>query len=171
MKERHTHAPVFQSAPLNSKKFSSAFLSPPNKDEQTQRGLPTGLSKEGRKPHALVVDDAPDVLEMLAILLRHDDYEVTTAKSAAEALVAAQGERFDIVVSDIGMPEMDGYQLAEALRALPGYKGVPLVAVTGFALYDDRERALKSGFNAHLTKPINPISLLDLLSGLRHGSH
>lgn len=169
MEERHTHTPVFQSA--IGIDFSSSLLSAPNKDEQAQSSLPRGVSNEERKPHALVVDDAPDVLEMLAILLRHDDYVVTTATSAAEALTAAQGKRFDIILSDIGMPEMDGYQLAEALRAIPGYKGVPMVAVTGFALYDDRERALKSGFNAHLTKPINPISLLDLLSGLRQGSH
>jgi CheY-like chemotaxis protein len=167
MEEHYVNAPRPDEAVLNSIVLASVYISAPHEDELSKSGFPAGLASEGRKRHALVVDDAPDVLEMLAILLRHDDYEVTTATSAAEALAAAQSERFDVVVSDIGMPEMDGYQLAMALRALPGYRGVPMVAVTGFALYDDRERALKSGFDAHLTKPINPISLLDLLAGLR----
>ncbi|HEY0545607.1 MAG TPA: response regulator [Pyrinomonadaceae bacterium] len=170
MERHYTHAPTLNEAVLNSIVFASVYISAPTEEQPAASGLPAGIASEERKPHALVVDDAPDVLEMLAILLRHDDYEVTTATSAFEALEAAQAERFDVVVSDIGMPEMDGYQLASALRSLPGYKAVPMVAVTGFALYDDRERAIKSGFNAHLTKPINPISLLDLLAGLRHES-
>jgi CheY-like chemotaxis protein len=170
MEEHYANVSNPEQAVLNSILLASVYTSARNEDELSRSGLPAGLSNQERKPHALIVDDAPDVLEMLAILLRHDDYEVTTATSAAEALAAAQSERFDIIVSDIGMPEMDGYQLAIALRSLPGYRGVPMVAVTGFALYDDRERALKSGFDAHLTKPINPISLLDLLAGLRHES-
>ena len=170
MEEHYGNSPQHIDAILNSMVLASVYISAPNEDEPLKSGLPAGLASDERKPHALVVDDAPDVLEMLAILLRHDDYEVTTATSAAEALEAAQSELFDVVVSDIGMPEMDGYQLAIALRSLPGYRGVPMIAVTGFALYDDRERALKSGFDAHLTKPINPISLLDLLAGLRHES-
>jgi CheY-like chemotaxis protein len=167
MERHYIHTPVPVETILTPIVLASVYISAPNEEQPTASGLPAGISSEERKPHALVVDDAPDVLEMLAILLRHDDYEVTTASSAFEALEAAQLERFDVIVSDIGMPEMDGYQLALALRALPGYKAVPMVAVTGFALYDDRERAIKSGFNAHLTKPINPISLLDLLAGLR----
>jgi len=166
MQRHYTHAPVPAETTLNEMFFASIYISAPQDEQKSATGLPAGVSSEERKPHALVVDDAPDVLEMLAILLRHDDYEVTTATSAFEALEAAQAERFDVIVSDIGMPEMDGYELALALRALPGYKAVPMVAVTGFALYDDRERAIKSGFDAHLTKPINPISLLDLLAGL-----
>ena len=64
------------------------------------------------------------------------------------------------------MPGMNGYDLAIALRALPDYRDVPLIAVTGFSMYDDRGRALQSGFNAHMTKPINPMSLLDLIKSL-----
>jgi two-component system CheB/CheR fusion protein len=166
MERYYTHAPVPAEPIFNPTFFASVYTSAPQ-EEPKATGLPAGISSEERKPHALIVDDAPDVLEMLAILLRHDDYEVTTATSAFEALEAAQAERFDVIVSDIGMPEMDGYQLASALRSLPGYKAVPMVAVTGFSLYDDRERAINSGFDAHLTKPINPISLLDLLAELR----
>lgn len=114
----------------------------------------------------LVVDDAPDVTEMIATLIRFAGYEVTTALSATEAFDAARGDHYDAVVSDIGMPGMNGYQLAEALRALPEYAGTPLVAVTGFTMYDDRERARLSGFDDFLSKPINPADLLDVLKRL-----
>ena len=114
----------------------------------------------------LVVDDAPDVTEMLATMMRFAGYDVTTALSATEALKAAVGSRFDVVVSDIGMPGMNGYQLAEALRGLPEYAAVPLVAVTGFTMYDDRERARASGFDDFLTKPISPADLLDTVKRL-----
>src|SRR5918911_4356890 len=132
----------------------------------------TALADESIKmneqiPRALVVDDAPDVVEMLAMLLRHSGYMVVTASSAPDALSAAQRGLFDVVVSDIGMPGMNGYELAEALRALPDYVGVPMIALTGFAMYADRERALASGFNAFLTKPINPMALLDLIAQLK----
>ncbi|HYX42979.1 MAG TPA: response regulator, partial [Pyrinomonadaceae bacterium] len=62
---------------------------------------------------------------------------------------------------------MNGYELAEHVRALPGYERVPMIAVTGFTMYDDRDRALASGFDAFLTKPISPNDLLNLLEGLR----
>lgn len=122
---------------------------------------------ETTKPRALVVDDAPDVTEMLAMLLRYAGYDVVTVFSARDALDTARNEQFDVVVSDIGMPEMNGYELAVALRALDDYRTVPMVAVTGFAMYDDRDRALESGFNAFLTKPINPMDLIDLIRRLR----
>lgn len=116
--------------------------------------------------HALVVDDNPDITAMLAAVLRHAGYEVSTAHSAQDALEAALAKHFDAVISDIGMPGMNGYELARALRALPEYGAVPMVAVTGFAMYDDRDRALASGFNAFLTKPINPMDLIDLVRQL-----
>ena len=123
--------------------------------------------KDADKPRALVVDDAPDVTEMIATLLQFAGYHAVMAYSAPEALEAARAEQFEVVVSDIGMPGMSGYDLAVALRALPEYRSVPLIAVTGFSMYDDRSRALESGFNAHMTKPINPMSLLDLIKSLR----
>ena len=119
------------------------------------------------KGRALVVDDSPDIAEMLAGVLRHAGYDVLTAYSAPEALAAAFAQQFDLVVSDIGMPGMDGYELARALRAAPGYESVPMVAVTGFAMYDDRERALEAGFNEHLSKPVDPESLRRAVLGIR----
>jgi CheY-like chemotaxis protein len=118
------------------------------------------------KARVLVVDDAPDVTEMLATMMRYAGYDVTTALSATEAFDRARRERFDVVVSDIGMPGMNGYQLAEALRDLPEYASVPLIAVTGFTMYDDRARARASGFDDFLTKPISPADLLDAVRRL-----
>lgn len=124
---------------------------------------------ERERPRALVVDDAPDVTEMIAMFLEHAGYNAVMAFSAPEALEAAQQTRFEIIVSDIGMPGMNGYELAQALRSLPDYEHVPMIAVTGFSVYDDRGRAIQSGFNAHMTKPINPMTLLDLIKSLREG--
>lgn len=104
---------------------------------------------------------------MISLFLRHAGFSVVTAQSAAAALELAGSQSFDVVISDIGMPGMNGYQLAEALRELPDYRQVPMIAVTGYSMYDDRERALQSGFNAHLIKPIDPSALLDLITELR----
>lgn len=120
--------------------------------------------REGRS--ALVVDDVADVTEMLAVVLSHAGYSVVTAASAPAALKAARERQFDVVISDIGMPEMNGYQLAREMRTLPGYETVPMVAVTGYSMFDDKERSTKAGFNAHMTKPIDPRALLDLIEQL-----
>jgi len=123
--------------------------------------------RESRPARVLVVDDAPDVLEMFSTLLRLSGYNVAVADSASQALERAQATQFDVVVSDIGMPEMNGYELAKRLRKLPGYSDVPMIAVTGYARYNDRTQAIESGFNAHLSKPVNPTTLLDLIERLR----
>jgi CheY-like chemotaxis protein len=115
---------------------------------------------------ALVVDDVADVTEMLAVVLTHAGYSVVTAASAPAALKAARERQFDVIISDIGMPDMNGYQLAREMRQLPGYETIPMVAVTGYSMFDDKERSTKAGFNAHMTKPIDPRALLDLIEQL-----
>ena len=114
----------------------------------------------------LVVDDVPDVTEMIALFLKHAGFEVATANSATAALRLANERAFDMVISDIGMPEMNGYELAESLRRCSEYQRTPIIAVTGYSEYDDRGRALRAGFNAHLTKPIDPSELLHLMNEL-----
>ena len=115
---------------------------------------------------ALVVDDVADVTEMLAVVLTHAGYSVVTAASAPAALKDARERQFDVIISDIGMPEMNGYQLAREVRKLPGYESVPMVAVTGYSMFDDKERSTNAGFNAHMTKPIDPRALLQLIDSL-----
>lgn len=125
------------------------------------------LATEPReRKSALVVDDVADVTEMLAVVLTHAGYSVVTAPSALAALKVARERQFDVVISDIGMPEMNGYQLAREMRTMPGYENVPMVAVTGYSMFDDKERSTKAGFNAHMTKPIDPRALLELIEQL-----
>lgn len=118
------------------------------------------------QPRILIVDDQPDVAEMFLLYLRHAGYSATVALSAKDALRLAQAEQFDLILADIAMPQMNGYELAEALRSMPDYRSVPLVAVTGFSAFDDRERSLKAGFNAHLSKPVYPPTLLGVIQRL-----
>jgi len=117
---------------------------------------------------ALVVDDSPDITELLAAVLRRAGYTVSSVHSAPDALEMALSRHFDVIVSGIGMPGMTGHELAGALRALPEYRGVPMVAVTGFDMYDDRERSEAAGFSAHLKKPIDPSALTRAIRGIRH---
>ncbi len=142
-----------------------------------QPAPPTGYSQVDRdddtvpenqfKPRALVVDDSTDIAFMMVMILQHAGYEAAMAVSAVEGLALAQREHFDLIISDIGMPEMDGYAFAKRLRALPAYATIPMIAVTGFAEYDDRDRALSAGFNTHLKKPVDVVKLLELIESLR----
>jgi CheY-like chemotaxis protein len=142
---------------------------PPEQNRQSREPELAGASitNDERKPRALIVDDIVDVTDMLSVFFTLAGYEAVTENSAAAAIATAQSTQFDVVISDIGMPEMNGYQLAQALRSLPGYGDIPLIAVTGFSMYDDRERSLRAGFNAHLTKPLDPNILIDLIEQMR----
>jgi len=153
----------YQPSPLHV----SQFLSNPSNHSNDVGPESEVLRSEpqGRRT-ALVVDDVADVTEMLAVVLSHAGYSVVTAASAPAALKAARERHFDVIISDIGMPEMNGYQLAREVRLLPGYESVPMVAVTGYSMFDDQERSTKAGFNAHMTKPIDPRALLDLIEQL-----
>jgi CheY-like chemotaxis protein len=112
------------------------------------------------------VDDVADVTEMIALFLKHAGFDVSTANSAASALQASSEQQFDLIISDIGMPEMNGYDLAQSMRQREGYERTPMIAVTGYTEYDDSGRSLAAGFNAHLTKPINPSHLLNIIGEL-----
>jgi CheY-like chemotaxis protein len=98
--------------------------------------------------------------------LTHAGFEVSTASSAKDAIALAQQHHFDVIISDIGMPEMNGYELARTLRLLPGYEAIPMVAVTGYSMFDERSRSLNAGFNEHVTKQIEPRVFLNLIEQL-----
>jgi two-component system CheB/CheR fusion protein len=97
---------------------------------------------------------------MLSKLLEMDGAEVHTAHGGVEALALAGEATFDIVISDISMPEMDGYQLLRSLRKLPQMANVPALALTGFGRVSDVERAHREGFVEHFTKPLDIDKLL-----------
>jgi CheY-like chemotaxis protein len=158
-----TASPDFWSAG----KFSMQLL-PVRGREQSAQSVSAPLSGTQSKARrwALVVDDVSDMTEMLSTLLMHAGYDVSTAASAQDAIALARDHHFDVIISDIGMPEMNGYELAGALRSLPGYESVPLVALTGYSMFDDRDRSLTAGFNEHVTKPINPSAFLKLIEQL-----
>jgi signal transduction histidine kinase/ActR/RegA family two-component response regulator len=110
----------------------------------------------------LVVEDDPDSLEMLCTLLAQRGAEVRPAASTAEALAVIEGWRPDLLISDLGMPEEDGYTLIRRVRALPAERGgqVPAVALSARTRPEDRIEALSAGFQMHVAKPVAPAELL-----------
>jgi CheY-like chemotaxis protein len=159
--------PIASSNYWNHIQLSSQFL--PSEGQQNTSPSPheqLSSRKTEKIRCALVVDDVDDVTEMLSVLMTHAGYEVSTASRAREAIALAREHHFDLVISDIGMPEMNGYELAQALRSLPGYETVPMVAVTGYSMFDDRSRSLTAGFDEHVTKPIDPRAFLELIEQL-----
>jgi PAS domain S-box-containing protein len=119
-----------------------------------------------RSKFILIVDDSPESTEMLGKLLELEGAFVDLARNGAEALVLAQRKRFDLIISDISMPEMDGYELLRELRKLPQMQSVPAVALTGYGRNADIERAHAEGFAEHLTKPIDIDQLLVIVRRL-----
>ncbi|HTU67605.1 MAG TPA: ATP-binding protein [Steroidobacteraceae bacterium] len=112
----------------------------------------------------LVVDDNRDAAESLAMILQFAGHEVITAFDGAQALDRVRGFRPDVVLMDIGMPGMDGYEVARRMRADPALRGLTLVAITGWGQAKDKDRALGAGFDRHLTKPVDPAELDSLLA-------
>jgi signal transduction histidine kinase/ActR/RegA family two-component response regulator len=112
----------------------------------------------------LVVDDNVDAAETLAVLLETEGYDVRTASDAAGALALLDAFPPGIAILDIGLPAMDGYELARCLRADARVPGMRLVALTGYGRDPDRQRAADSGFDEHLVKPVSAETLLEVLA-------
>jgi CheY-like chemotaxis protein len=113
----------------------------------------------------LVVDDEPDALESLSRTLTDCGATVFAAQSAEAAIGLVQTKAPHVLISDIGMPEMDGYELLRRVRALDGIAAeVPAIALTAFARPSDRLHSLRAGYIAHLTKPADPLQLLATIS-------
>jgi PAS domain S-box-containing protein len=125
--------------------------------------LPSTFDLQGFS--ALVVDDEADARELLQRLMREYGCEVAVASSAAEALQALSKRRYDLLLTDIGMPVMDGYELLRRIHTETPARPTA-IAVTAFARAEDRDRALAAGFAGHLAKPVNPAQLLKLLAEL-----
>jgi CheY-like chemotaxis protein len=122
--------------------------------------------------HVLAVDDEPDSLNLLLAILEGAGATVTTARSGPAALEALRQHPPDVVVSDLGMPGMDGFQMIRTLRQLDEpLCGIPAAALTAYARSQDRLAALSSGFQMHLVKPIDPLELIAAVSTLAPRRH
>ncbi len=112
----------------------------------------------------LVVDDNEDAAEMLALMLACWGQETQVANDGLSALAAARAFRPDVVLLDIGLPGMSGYEIARHLRELPAAESILLVAVTGWGQDTDKQQSRDAGFDEHLVKPVDPDTLRTLLT-------
>jgi signal transduction histidine kinase len=137
--------------------ISAASLAP-EKTESRTRSL--------KDLNVLIVEDSVDTLTLLSTMLAREGAKVMQASSAREALAAASTNPPDIIISDIGMPEIDGYEFLQQLKQVPGLDGVPAVAISGYASDEDRRKALNVGYLALMAKPLNVDALFDLIHDL-----
>jgi CheY-like chemotaxis protein len=116
----------------------------------------------------LVVDDNEEAREVLKAVLEAEGASVSTSSSAAVALDQVDQHVPDVMLVDIGMPVVNGFQLVELLRSRPADRGgeVPVAALTGYMSGEDRERAVAAGFQAYLVKPVDPSELIDTVRSL-----
>jgi CheY-like chemotaxis protein len=118
----------------------------------------------------LVVDDNRDSADSLAMLLRFWGHHAWVAYDGPSALALAQAQQPDVVLLDLALPQMDGYQVAWRLREEVGLKDAMLVALTGYGQESDRQHTQEAGFCHHLLKPVDPALLEHLLNNLCHPS-
>ena len=123
----------------------------------------------------LVIEDDPASLELLKYLLERAGYRVYAAANGSAGLQAALQNNPDLVLCDLQMPELTGFEVIARLQADPRWRAAPIVAVTAFSMVGDRDAALAAGFNDYITKPIDPETFLDeierfLAAGRKPGS-
>ena len=123
--------------------------------------------------HVLAVDDDPDALGLLREMLEAVGASVTTATSGRAALEVVEADRPNVLVADLGMPGMDGFELIRQLRASDdaALRDIPAAALTAYARSEDRAKALQSGFEIHLAKPIDPTELISAVQALIRRRH
>jgi CheY-like chemotaxis protein len=129
--------------------------------------LPNAPQRQEAAMRILIVDDNADAADSIAMLLSMDGYEAHSVHGARAALEAAPSFKPHVVLLDIGLPEMDGYEVARKLRSLDSLGTVKLVALTGYGQAADRERAAQAGFDEYLVKPVEPTVLNEFLRSLR----
>lgn len=124
---------------------------------------PLGL---GRAPRVLIVDDEPDSLDMFRVLLGSLGWQVETAASYDEAVTVFDASTTDLILSDISLPEADGYSLIAALRDRSAHH-IPAIAISGLGLEEDVARSIAAGFDAHLTKPFQLARFFETLDRIK----
>lgn len=103
----------------------------------------------------LVIEDNAENRRLITILLQHHGYDIIEAKNGAEGITKAQEHKPDLVLMDIQMPVMDGFDALKIIRSTPGIDDIKIMAVTSFAMKGDREKSLAAGFDEYVTKPID----------------
>jgi CheY-like chemotaxis protein len=129
--------------------------------------MPESIGPSLSPSRILIVDDNKDAALSLAFLLSAAGYDVVVAHEGLTALEDARRFLPQVILLDIGLPQMDGYEVARRLRADPAFSKVPIIAITGFGQDEDRIRSRVAGFDFHFVKPIDPHFLQILLKTLR----
>jgi PAS domain S-box-containing protein len=129
-----------------------------------QPAPPGEARKPGTKHRVLIADDNRDSADSLALLLKILGNEVGTAYDGEQAVEAAAALRPEVVVLDLGMPKLDGYEACRRIREQPWGQGMFLIALTGWGQEEDRQRTAEAGFNQHMVKPVDPDALMKLLA-------
>jgi CheY-like chemotaxis protein len=117
----------------------------------------------GTRPAVLIVEDNEDAREMLALLLEGHGFSVGTAGDGREGVEKASSGEWDVAIVDIGLPGLDGYEVARRVRASDAGDGLLLIALSGYGRPEDRERSAEAGFDRHLVKPVETKVLFELL--------
>ncbi len=125
--------------------------------------VPVAAPADARSLRILVVDDNVDAADSIAMLLTMEGHQTRAVNTARAALLAVPDFKPEVVLLDIGLPEMDGYEVARRLRTQSGHRRMRLVAVTGYGQPADRRRAHAAGFDEHMVKPVEPAALQDFL--------
>ena len=132
-----------------------------------QRSAPLDKAAGPRAQYILIIEDNDDTRQMLHETLVFSGHDVREARDGASGLALAAEAQPDVALIDIGLPDLDGYEVARRLRAAPGGRRMGLIAITGYGQPEDQRRAYEAGFDAHLTKPVAPERLRQVMAGLR----
>jgi CheY-like chemotaxis protein len=149
-------------------RVGGSFGPPPQHSHRAVQGNMPASGQELAGVRVLVADDEADARELLQVILGQCGAEVRAVGSAREAVEVLRQWRPDVLVSDIGMPVEDGYELIRRVRSLPHSEGgsVPAAALTAYARSEDRLKALTSGFQTHVAKPVEPVELAAVVASL-----
>ncbi len=109
----------------------------------------------------LVVEDDEKNRYLISFILEKNDFEVIAATDGLEGVEAARKQRVDIVIMDIKLPKIDGYEATRRIKKLEGYQSIPIIALTSYAMAEDKKKALEAGCDGYISKPINPETFID----------
>jgi signal transduction histidine kinase len=145
---------------------STFFIRLPRTERITEPTAQTMNTTETAKPNVLLIEDNDDGREMMAMMLSCYGYEVRHAADGLQGLAVAQEYHPGVALVDIGLPGIDGYEVARRLRASADTQDIRLIALTGYGLAEDQRRVLEAGFDMHLVKPVDIDSLMKAIAGL-----